>query len=170
AYSCAHDNYTLWDHILGKRYGEETALFYDDPMPDNVKRCKLVASSVLMSSGISFLLAGEEMGRTKFGNENSYDSPAKLNQIVWSRQETFQDLHDYYKNLIHLRRQYSSQLFSYEKTAATVAFSYGSGFEGNPGTGAFTFTRTQNGATLTMSLNPSDLSGYVQIGTTKYNI
>ncbi|MDE6029482.1 MAG: hypothetical protein K2F90_04085 [Clostridiales bacterium] len=170
AYSCAHDNYTLWDHIRGKKYGDETALYYDDPVADDVKRCKLVASSVLMSSGMSFLLAGEEMGRTKYGNENSYDSPAKLNQINWSRQETFKELHDYYKNLIHLRRTYSAQLFSYSKTAATVAFSYGSGFEGNAGTGAFTFTRTQNGATLTLSLNPSALSGYVQIGTTKYNI
>lgn len=173
AYSCAHDNYTLWDHILGKRFGEETALFYDDPMPDNIKRCKLVASSVLMSGGMSFLLAGEEMGRTKYGNENSYDSPVKLNQIVWTRQEAFQDLHDFYKNLIHLRRQYSSQLFSYSKLADTTTgkdFAYGSGFDGNPGTGAFTFTRTKNGTTLMLSLNPSSLSGYVQIGTTKYNI
>ena len=169
AYAAAHDNYTLWDHILGKKYGEETALFYDDPMADNVKRCKLVASSYLMSAGISFMLAGEEMGRTKYGNENSYDSPVKLNQITWSRQEAFKDLHDYYKDLIHLRRQYSDQLFSYSKSTV-AAFSYGTGFDGNGGTGAFTFTRTQNGATLTLSLNPSALTGSVKIGTTTYTI
>ncbi|MDE7107273.1 MAG: hypothetical protein K2O39_03035 [Clostridiales bacterium] len=170
AYSCAHDNYTLWDQIRGKKYGEETALYYDDPVADDIKRCKLVASAVLMSSGMSFLLAGEEMGRTKYGNENSYDSPVKLNQINWSRQEAFKELHDYYSNLIHLRRQYSAQLFSYAETAKSVAFSYGSGFEGNGGTGAFTFTRTQNNTTLTLSLDPTAKSGYVQIGTTKYNI
>ncbi|MDE5561935.1 MAG: hypothetical protein K2J01_00015 [Clostridiales bacterium] len=170
AYSCAHDNYTLWDQIRGKKYGDETALYYDDPVASDVKRCKLAASTYLMSAGISFLLAGEEMGRTKYGNENSYDSPAKLNQINWSRQEAFKDLHDYYKNLIHLRRQYSDKLFSYKKLT-TLEFGYGSGFEViNGDQGHFKFTRTKNGTTLTMDLNPSSLTGYVQIGTTKYNI
>ncbi len=164
AYACAHDNYTLWDQLIGKKYGNETALAYDVPIEDNVKRCKLVASSYLMSAGISFMVAGEEMGRTKYGNENSYDSPVKLNQIAWSRQETFKDLYNYYKNLIHLRRQYSSQLFSYSKST-TAEFSYGTSFEGNGGTGAFTFTRTKNGVTLTLTLNPSALTGSVKIGT-----
>ena len=169
AYSCAHDNYTLWDHIRGQKHGNESALYYDDPVANDIKRCKLVASAYMMSTGITFMLAGEEMGRTKYGNENSYNSPSKLNQITWSRQETFGDLLGYYKQLIKLRKQYSTQLFSYKKST-TKAFAYGSYDSTNYDTGAFTFTRAQNGATLTLSLNPTSLTGTVKIGTTTLNI
>ncbi|MDE5593454.1 MAG: hypothetical protein K2I75_05930, partial [Clostridiales bacterium] len=162
AYACAHDNYTLWDHIRGQKYGQETALYYDDPVADDVKRCKLVASAVLMSSGMSFMLAGEEMGRTKYGNENSYDSPTKLNQIVWSRQEAFKDLHDYYRALIKLRKDNSAELFSYTK-CTDPDFANCSDFSGNGSTGYIKFTRTKNGKTLVLTLNPASLSGSVAI-------
>ncbi|MDE6200558.1 MAG: hypothetical protein K2M47_01580 [Clostridiales bacterium] len=169
AYACAHDNYTLWDHIRGAKHGNESALYYDDPVADDVKRCKLVASAYMMSTGMCFMIAGEEMGRTKYGNENSYNSPTKLNQISWSRQEAFKDLHDYYKSLIALRKQYSTQLFSYSKSTVEN-FSYGTKAEGDGYTGLFEFERTQNGAKLTLSLNPSTLKGTVTIGTTTLSI
>lgn len=170
AYAAAHDNYTLWDQIRGIKHGNESALYYDDPVSDDVKKCKLVASAYLMSTGMSFMLAGDEMGRTKYGNENSYNSPAKLNQITWSRQETFSDLHSYYKKLIALRKQYSTQLFSYSKsTAASFCWGNFGGNEDNT-TGIITFTRTQGGATLTMTLNPTALTGSVKIGSTTLTI
>lgn len=170
AYACAHDNFTLWDQIRGAKQGAESALYYDDPIADDVKRCKLVASAYMMSTGMCFMIAGEEMGRTKYGNENSYNSPPKLNQITWSRQQTFGDLLGYYKQLIKLRRQYSTQLFSYSKSAS-ASFCYGNfGGGSNTSTGAINFTRTQNGATLTLTLNPTALTGTVKIGTTTINI
>lgn len=169
AYSCAHDNYTLWDQIRGAKHGDETALYYDDPVADDIKRCKLVASAYMMSTGITFMIAGEEMGRTKYGNENSYNSPIKLNRINWARQETFSDLHDYYKSLIALRKKYSSTLFSYSKSTV-AAFSYGKKFEADGSTGAFEFERVQNGKTLTMALNPSTLKGTITIGTDKLEV
>lgn len=175
AYAAAHDNYTLWDQIRGAKHGDESALFYDDPVADDVKRCKLVASVYMMSPGMSFILAGDEMGRTKYGNEDSYNSPPKLNQIVWSRQADFADLHDYFKRLIALRRQYSPQLFSYSKsTDASYCWGNFGGNEDNV-TGKITFTRTQNGATLALTLEPSKVTqggvcGTVRIGNTTLTI
>lgn len=169
AYAAAHDNYTLWDQIRGAKHGNQPALYYDHAETGDVKRCKLVASAYMMSTGISFMLAGEEMGRTKYGNENSYNSPSKLNRITWSRQSEFAELYDYYKNLIALRKKYGPQLFSYEKSTA-AAFSSGSFGTTDYETGRFVFTRTKNGATLTLDLDPSTLSGYVMIGSDRYDI
>lgn len=163
AYAAAHDNYTLWDQIRGAKYGEQPALYYDNADENDVKRCKLVASAYMMSTGISFMLAGEEMGRTKYGNENSYNSPAKLNRIAWTRQKEFSDLRAFYKELIALRRQYGSQLFSYEKSTS-AAYCYGSFGVTDYESGRFTFSRTQGGATLALDLNPSTLTGTVKIG------
>lgn len=169
AYAAAHDNYTLWDHIRGAKHGNQPALYYDHAETNDVKRCKLVASAYMMSTGISFMLAGEEMGRTKYGNENSYNSPSKLNRITWSRQSEFAELYAYYKSLIALRKQYAPQLFSYEKSI-TPSFSSGSFDTTDYQTGRFVFTRTKNGATLTLDLDPSTLSGYVKIGNDRLNV
>ena len=171
AYACAHDNFTLWDQIRGAKQGAESALYYDAPVADDIKKCKLVASAYMMSTGMCFMIAGEEMARTKYGNENSYNSPVKLNQITWSRQETFSDLHNYYAKLIALRKQYSSQLFSYSESTK-ASFCWGN-FNGGPdyNTGAISFSRTQNGATLTVNLTPSSTPvGTVKIGSTTLNI
>lgn len=116
AYASAHDNYTLWDQMCGKKAGTESVSFYNTPDATRIKQCKLIASSLMMSSGIVFMLAGDEMGRTKYGNHNSYNSVAKLNQIVWSRQETFSDLHDYYQTVIKMRKD-NRATFSYTGAA-----------------------------------------------------
>ena len=52
-----------------------------------------------------FMLAGEEFGRTKQGLQNSFDAPAALNQLDWTRAWTapWQALADYYRGLIALR-------------------------------------------------------------------
>lgn len=166
AYAAAHDNYTLWDQIVGARHGERTALEYDVADPTNIKRCKMAGAAYLTSTGISFMLAGEEMGRTKYGNENSYNSPSKLNQITWSRQREFSSLYNFYKDLIGLRKQYSSQLFSYGKSTS-ASFCYGN-FGNNVTdyeTGHFEFTRTQGGATLRLNFTATTLTGTITIGT-----
>lgn len=115
AYASAHDNYTLWDQLCGKGPAYETSTFFNEVNPTRIKQCKLVASSLMMSSGIVFMLAGDEMGRTKYGNHNSYNSSTKLNQIVWSRQEDFKDLHDYYQTVIKIRKD-NRATFAYSKT------------------------------------------------------
>ena len=140
----------------------ESALFYDDPTAENIKRCKLVASAYMMSPGIAFILAGDEMGRTKYGNENSYNSPSKLNQIVWSRQQTFSSLYNFYKELIKMRKDNSAALFSYSKsTSASYCYGNFNNHDATYTTGYIDFTR----GSLTLKLNGKTLTGTVKIGT-----
>ena len=47
--------------------------------------------------------AGEEFGRTKQGDENSYASSPVLNQLDYNRMEEYQDLVSYYQGLIQFR-------------------------------------------------------------------
>ena len=115
-YTSAHDNYTLWDQSIGVEAGKETPLYYEHAVDYALRRCKLASAAYLMSPGIAFMLAGEEMGRTKYGNHNSYNSPYKLNMIIWSRQEGFSELVAHYKALIAARRG-NARLFSYERSA-----------------------------------------------------
>ena len=104
-YASAHDNLTLWDKLktVSKDASEE----------ELIKMNKLAAAIVLTSQGIAFIHAGEEFARTKEdenGNliENSFNSSDFVNKIVWTRREDYNDLMEYYKGLIKLRKTYKS--------------------------------------------------------------
>lgn len=157
AYASAHDNYTLWDQMCGKGAVQETVTFYNEPNPTRIKQCKLVASSLMMSSGIVFILAGDEMGRTKYGNHNSYNSVAKLNQIVWSRQEDFKDLHDYYQTVIKIRKD-NIETFAYSGTTDVANCT------GNfTGSGDGTIVYATHDKKLTCTLNGGAKSGNIKV-------
>jgi pullulanase len=61
---------------------------------------------VLTSQGVSFLHAGADFLRTKQGVENSYQSPDSINFIDWSRKAKYKEVHQYYKDLIQLRKNH----------------------------------------------------------------
>ncbi|MDR2103049.1 MAG: type I pullulanase [Treponema sp.] len=97
-YASAHDNLTLWDKLLATnpRAGDE-----------ELKRMnKLAAALVLTSQGIPFFQAGEEMARTKGGDDNSFRSPDSVNMLDWDRKSQYIDLVEYYRGLIQLRKRY----------------------------------------------------------------
>ena len=100
-YSSCHDNLTLYDKLTDSVYSGEG---YGKRREDLVSMNKLSAAIILMSRGMPFMLAGEELGRTKLGDENSYKSPVEINQIDWTALERFISLKDYYKGLIKLRK------------------------------------------------------------------
>ena len=95
-YASAHDNLTLWDKFHASRpdVGEEEYLQFN----------KMSALLVLTSQGIPFFQAGEEFARTKYGDENSYESPDHINKLEWSRKSEYIGLVEYYKGLIELRK------------------------------------------------------------------
>ncbi|MDR3147089.1 MAG: type I pullulanase [Treponema sp.] len=97
-YASAHDNLSLWDKLAATNpsAGEEYLLRLN----------KLAAAIVLTSQGIPFFQAGEEMARTKQGNENSYNAPDAVNMLDWSRPSRYRDLVEYYRGLIALRKTY----------------------------------------------------------------
>lgn len=104
-YISCHDNHTLADriHLSAPEYTEEEIM----------KSSTLGAAINLLSQGIPFFQAGEEMLRSKVNKsgrlvENSYCSPDYVNSIKWA------SLHDplikksveYYRELIRIRKKY----------------------------------------------------------------
>lgn len=107
-YVSAHDNFTLWDKLLYTlRDGDEleNRESYDEPYEDVMAVNKLAALIYFTCQGHIFFQAGEEFGRTKFGDENSFRSAPEINMLNWSRAVRFGELVDYYKGLIALRKE-----------------------------------------------------------------
>lgn len=97
-YVSCHDNPTLWDKL---HYSCPT-----EKESEYIKMQKLANAIVLTSQGVPFLHAGEEFARTKFGVENSYQSPDSINRLDWNRKAKFKDVFDFYKKLIALRKNH----------------------------------------------------------------
>ncbi len=95
--SC-HNHLCLYDKIVETTEGLD--------MTTRIKMAKMANTIVLTSQGIPFLFAGEEMLRTKNGDENSYKSPDMINQIVWHSKYDHIELFEYYRGLIELRKKH----------------------------------------------------------------
>ena len=65
------------------------------------------AAAVLLSKGTPFMLAGEEMLRTKQGNENSYNASDEINNLDWDAlapDSAQLEMVRYYRELIAIRK------------------------------------------------------------------
>lgn len=97
-YVSCHDNYTLWDKLL---------LSNDDSSDEvRIRMYKLCAAIVLTAQGVPFFLAGEELLRTKYGEENSYCSSDEINSIKWDEKDKVNEVYEYYKGLITFRKSH----------------------------------------------------------------
>jgi pullulanase len=67
---------------------------------------KLAQTFVILSQGVPFIYAGEEMMRNKQGVHNSYKSPDSINQLNWDNLKLYPQVFNYYKNLIQLRKNH----------------------------------------------------------------
>ena len=103
-YASAHDNSTLWDKLTDsvKKDGD-----YETMHEDLLSMNRLAAAIVQLSAGIPFLQAGEEAGRTKQGEDNSYNLSKELNQLDWQRMYRFESLMRYYRGLHEVRNRFS---------------------------------------------------------------
>jgi type I pullulanase len=102
-YDACHDNATLYDRIINS-----TSLAgYGERNDDAIKMNKLAGSILYTSQGVTFTLAGEEMCRSKDGDENSYRSAATLNMIKWQNIVDNADVVSYYKGLNQIKAAFS---------------------------------------------------------------
>ncbi len=93
-YITAHDNLNWTDKI--KKMGITG---------DYAKRLQAYGNGViLVSQGIPFIHAGEEFGRTKNMNANSYNSADGSNDIDWDVKSSYIDTFNYYKGMIAMRK------------------------------------------------------------------
>ncbi len=102
-YCSCHDNQTLWDRLANSQ-GITNFRQRNDTL---VKQNKLAGGILNMSQGIIFTLAGEEMGRSKDNDENSYKSSVTRNMIDWSLAKTNSDIVSYYKGMKEIRDKFS---------------------------------------------------------------
>ncbi|TVZ58964.1 pullulanase [Flavobacteriaceae bacterium MAR_2010_105] len=100
AYVSCHDNHTLYDKLkISRPDADEATLIQMD---------KLANAIVLTSQGTAFIHAGAELLRTKKGEHNSYNLPDTINQIDWNWKFEYQNVFNYYKNLIALRKAHQA--------------------------------------------------------------
>ena len=113
-YMSAHDNNTLWDKLELSNGS--------DSVETRLAMNRLGATLLMISKGTVFFQAGEEMLRTKDGDENSYKSSDAINNIDWSVLAEGTDQYEmmlYYKQLIELRKTYS--IFTTLNTAISAS-------------------------------------------------
>ncbi len=119
-YVACHDNLTLYDRIRVSRT--------DASEEDLIRMNNLAASVYMLSEGVPFIMAGEEMLRSKPNgdgtfNSNSYASGDEINSI---RYESLDDpatmqVYEYYKGLIAFRKAHAAlRLTTAEDVAAAV--------------------------------------------------
>ena len=101
-YLSCHDDWTLWDKLV---YTLDPNKDFDG-CAEEIKRANRLAAAIYFScQGRLFIHAGEEFGRTKGGIKNSYCSSPEVNRLDWERAWENEDLVNYYRGLIALRKQ-----------------------------------------------------------------
>ena len=122
----AHDGFTLADvtaynekHNLGNgeenRDGSTENLSFNhgvegptkDPAVLEARRKAMrnLLGTLLLSSGVPMLTAGDEMGRSQRGNNNAYNQDSELTWLPWELEEWQEDLYRVTKDLTRFRRE-----------------------------------------------------------------
>lgn len=119
-YISAHDNYTLYDKLIMSTKNDNSFDMRDENLVD---MNKLAAAITLTSQGITFMQAGEDFARTKYGDENSYISPDSTNKLDWNNLVKFADLSSYYQGLIEIRKNFKPFRDPSTTSSSKIAFS-----------------------------------------------
>lgn len=125
--SC-HDGFTLYDLVSyntkhnfdngeNNQDGENFNNSYnwgEEGETDNLDiialRKKLIKNFFLIlmiSQGVPMFLMGDECGRTQKGNNNAYCQDNTLTWFDWDRKKEFEDLYEFVKQMIKIRKTYS---------------------------------------------------------------
>jgi pullulanase len=100
-YASVHDDLCLWDKL------QVSAPAISEHLRINMD--KLAAGIVLTAQGVPFIHAGDEFLRSKNLNSNSYnDNDLGVNPIDWRLKAEHQDVFNYYKGLIILRKAHAA--------------------------------------------------------------
>lgn len=78
-----------------------------DDVSVNALRRKLIKNSIatlMVSRGIPMILMGDELGRTKQGNNNTYCQDNGLNWVHWDLLESHKDLFEFFRCCIEFRQ------------------------------------------------------------------
>ena len=101
SYVSCHDDMCLTDRLRASIPG-----CAPQRSPLTPQLAMLAQTAVFTSQGVPFMLCGEELLRTKQGVHNSFESPDSINQICWENKTLYQQVFNYYKRLIALRKHH----------------------------------------------------------------
>lgn len=121
----AHDGFTLMDMVsYDGKHNEANGENNNDGTNDNDswncgwegptdnqwindlrhRQIKNAIAMLMVSQGVPMMLMGDEMGRTKHGNNNTYCHDNDLNWLDWTLLERNADIFDFVKNCIAFRK------------------------------------------------------------------
>jgi glycogen operon protein len=124
-YVAAHDGFTLHDtvayaarhneanlegnkdghkHNLSANYGAEGPTDDRTILATRARQSRNLLATVFLSQGVPMLLAGDEFGRTQYGNNNAYCQDNEINWIDWTLAERNAALVAFVRRLIDLRK------------------------------------------------------------------
>jgi len=124
-YIAAHDGFTLHDtvayaarhneanlegnkdghkHNLSANYGAEGPTDDRTILATRARQSRNLLATVFLSQGVPMLLAGDEFGRTQYGNNNAYCQDNEINWIDWTLAERNAALVAFVRRLIDLRK------------------------------------------------------------------
>ncbi len=122
-----HDGFTLYDlFAYNEKHNEANGENNNDGNNDNFswncgwegetddagintlrhRQIKNALTILMVSQGIPMILMGDEMGRTKYGNNNTYCHDNDLNWLNWDLTEKNADLYYFARHIINFRRNH----------------------------------------------------------------
>lgn len=117
------NNHNLsWNHgAEGRAYGSEkdgdilpaSIGFLQDLQIMRGRSIRNLFTSLLVSSGTPMLVAGDEFGRSQYGNNNAYCQDNEISWLDWDWHDWQKELHECVCYLLELRRKY--QVFRPDK-------------------------------------------------------
>ena len=105
-YTSAHDDLTLWDKFF-QTGGTSHSNDFDSTADQYIRMNKMTGAIINISKGGTFMQAGEEFCRSKYGVKNSYNAPDETNKLDWTRLLTHGTVADYYKGMLQIRHAFS---------------------------------------------------------------
>ena len=94
-----HDNGTLYDKIK--------STLPDIEEEEVLKIINSINGTIALSFGVPFYHAGQEIGLTKFGEDNTYNKGDKYNKFDWALLDKRYDMYLYFKSMLVFRNEHS---------------------------------------------------------------
>ncbi len=104
-----HDNRTLYDRI-------NACKVFENKKEDILETIKTINTIIALSFGISYYHAGQEIGLTKYGEDNTYNLGDKYNQFDWNVLDERISLAKYFSDILKLKKE----IFKNNATSASI--------------------------------------------------
>jgi len=111
-----HDNQTLFDKIK--------LCHSDIKEVEALRIVNSVNAAISLSFGVPFYHAGQEIGLSKFGEDNTYNKGDKFNKFDWSILDKRVDMYLFFKSILNFRRSFKNIYLSKDISARNLFINY----------------------------------------------